>query len=385
MNLQQIEPDSRIVSILHLSTDFARQALYVQLVRVLAKLGIRQMVYVPVRTAGEVDKNRDDEIPDVQWQFSFVLNLWLKVNYFRKIKVVERDILSHFSLTDVQVIHAHFMFSDGGVALSLNKRFNIPYIVAFRNTDLNMYFKYAFHLRRYGLRILLEAKKIVFITPAYKQKLLRQYIPESHHPAIEEKSVVIPNGVDDFWIDSPYREKRSIGNVVRLLYVGEFSKNKNIQGIIGACKKLREKYTLMLTLVGDYGDYRTEIHEMTSQVDFITIHPRVNDRTLLRDLYRMHDVFVMPSFLETFGVVYLEALSQSLPIIFTKGQGIDGYFGEGEVGYGVDPENVSDIADKIDQVILNYDSITARSFNLEQFRWSEIASSYQKIYNEVKG
>jgi len=372
------------VSVLHLSTDFARQALYVQLVRVLAKLGIRQMVYVPVRTPEEVDKNRDDSIPEVQWRFSFILNLWLKINYFRKIKVVERDVLRHFSLTDVQVIHAHFMFSDGGVALSLSKRLNVPYIVAFRNTDLNAYFKYAFHLRRHGLRILLNAEKIIFITPSYKQKLLLQYIPKNHHSAIEEKSVIIPNGVDDFWIDNRYSDKRRIGDVIRLLYVGEFSKNKNIQGIIRACGKLKTKYRLSLTLVGDYGDYRAQIHQMASQVDFMTIHSRVNDRTVLRDLYRSHDVFVMPSFFETFGVVYLEALSQSLPIIFSKGQGIDGYFEEGEVGYGVDPENDSDIADKIEQVILNYDSITAHSFDLEQFRWSAIALRYQQLYNEVK-
>ena len=43
----------------------------------------------------------------------------------------------------------------------------------------------------------------------------------------------------------------------------------------------------------------------------------------------------MPSRYETFGLVYGEAMSQGLPIIYSKGQGVDGYFKEGTVGYGV--------------------------------------------------
>ena len=34
----------------------------------------------------------------------------------------------------------------------------------------------------------------------------------------------------------------------------------------------------------------------------------------------------MASFKETFGLVYFESMSQGTPLIFTKGQGIDGYF-----------------------------------------------------------
>ena len=33
----------------------------------------------------------------------------------------------------------------------------------------------------------------------------------------------------------------------------------------------------------------------------------------------------MPSTGETFGLVYIEALSQSLPIIYTKGDGVYGF------------------------------------------------------------
>ena len=55
----------------------------------------------------------------------------------------------------------------------------------------------------------------------------------------------------------------------------------------------------------------------------------------------------MPSFPETFGLVYVEAMSQGLPIIYTKGQGIDGYFEDGKVGYPVNTKDSNDIVKKL--------------------------------------
>ena len=42
--------------------------------------------------------------------------------------------------------------------------------------------------------------------------------------------------------------------------------------------------------------------------------------------------------LKTFGLVYFESMSQGTPLIFTKGQGIDGYF-VGYIGYSVNPRS----------------------------------------------
>lgn len=48
----------------------------------------------------------------------------------------------------------------------------------------------------------------------------------------------------------------------------------------------------------------------------------------LREAFSISDIFVMPSKPETFGLVYVEALSQGLPILYAKGEGFDGYFDE---------------------------------------------------------
>lgn len=64
---------------------------------------------------------------------------------------------------------------------------------------------------------------------------------------------------------------------------------------------------------------------------------------------RSCSVFAMPSIFETFGLVYLEALSQNLPVVYTKGQGIDGMF-DNTVGIGVDPLSVEEIKNAIKMI-----------------------------------
>ena len=72
----------------------------------------------------------------------------------------------------------------------------------------------------------------------------------------------------------------------------------------------------------------------------------------------------MPSKTETFGLVYAEAMSQGLPVIYTRGQGFDGQFEEGEVGYSVDCKDKKEISMKIIDIINNYDVISRNAINL---------------------
>ena len=107
----------------------------------------------------------------------------------------------------------------------------------------------------------------------------------------------------------------------------------------------------------------------------------------LREYFENSDIFVMPSIPETFGLVYVEALSQGLPIIYANGQGFDGYYNDKNIGYGVDPSDFHDIADKIEVIINNYSEISLNISQLilkEDFSWAKISEQYLDIYNTIK-
>ena len=97
-----------------------------------------------------------------------------------------------------------------------------------------------------------------------------------------------------------------------------------------------------------------------------------------------HTVFAMPSFRETFGIVYLEALSQGLPIIHSRGQGIDGLFAPNGVSEGVDPHLDTSLADAITRLAGRDPSIRKLCIaEANRFSWDSVAHMYARLYGSV--
>ena len=101
-------------------------------------------------------------------------------------------------------------------------------------------------------------------------------------------------------------------------------------------------------------------------------------------LYRAADIFLLPSGRETFGLVYAEALSQGLPVLYTRGQGFDGQFPDGEVGFAIDPNDPNATANAAERILKNYARFSAAAVRgSRKFDWDEIAQTYQAFYGEV--
>ena len=93
----------------------------------------------------------------------------------------------------------------------------------------------------------------------------------------------------------------------------------------------------------------------------------------------------MPSWQETFGLVYAEAMSQGLPVIYSKGQGFDGQFPEGQVGFSVNSASAKSVAEGIIGVIENYSQIAPNCIpSAARFDWHDICQQYLEIYDRVQ-
>jgi len=81
--------------------------------------------------------------------------------------------------------------------------------------------------------------------------------------------------------------------------------------------------------------------------------------------------------------VYAEAMSQGLPIIYTRGQGFDGQFKEGEVGYSVQYNSAEEISDRVKDILNNYETISKNCIEkVDKFDWDKIAKEYLSIYGK---
>ena len=376
-----------VIKILHLCADYPYTKLYEELVMSLDRINIEQLIYVPLRKDKEYSESINDELRNANLIYSTVFNNVDRLFYTQKINKIFCDIKNKVDFKNIDLVHAHFLFSMGGIALKLKKEKNIDYVVTVRNTDVNLFFKYMFHIRKIGINIMKEVKKIVFISPACKEFVIDRYVPYQLRDYINQKSVIVPNGVNPFWLQNKHEKSEYKNNKkVSLIYVGEFTKNKNIDVSINAVRKLKELgYNVNFIIVGGRGDYEYKIKKLAKiNQDIIEIYDRIEEKEKLLNMYRKSDIFIMPSRYESFGLVYGEAMSQGVPVIYTKGQGIDGYFKDGEVGYSVNPNDVNDIVKKIEMIIYNYNNISKNCYNLvEKFSWEKIAKIYHNIYKSL--
>jgi len=273
------------------------------------------------------------------------------------------------------------MFSDGGVAYKAHKEFGIKYAVTIRNTDVNYFLRLMKHTFPYGRKILLNAEKIYFISVGLKELFEESSLCKSIYEDIKEKLVVQPNGIEDYWHEHICNANHKDHDV---LYIGEFTPNKNVGRLIEAVKKVRTVSGFQdcrLLLVGGGRDKNGEVEKLIKENSaFVEYLGKIYDKDRLSEIMRSCSVFAMPSITETFGLVYIEALSQNLPVIYTKHQGIDGMFDE-SVGLSVNPHSVDDISDAIVHILEAPQAFNNKKVDFTQFRWNEIAKRYIVMYH----
>lgn len=371
--------------VLHITNDYSGSTVYKNMMMELDKLDIEQIVYNPVRDASRIGKNQVCLLSkNSKIIYSHILTKYSdRIIYKKKIQKIVKDIESKVDMTKVTFIHAHTWYSDGGAAYILSQKYKIPYIVAIRNTDLNLFFRYFIHERNFGKKILKNAKKIITISEVYKNRILESPKLSSIKKDLLDKLIVIPNGVDPFWIDNKSENKKnSQAKEFKLLYVGKFDKGKNVLNLVKAVKEIntKGKYSVVLTLVGGEGNDEKNILKDIKEVDQISFLGKILDKSKLLDIMRDNDIFAMPSKAETFGLVYVEAMLQGLPILYTENEGIDGFYDE-NIGEKVTKSDVSEIELKVIKLIENYNQYQIPTNKLViNHDWKRIAVKYQELY-----
>lgn len=300
--------------------------------------------------------------------------------YFLKQRKIAASIERNVDLRNIELIHSHTLFNGGWAAYKIHKKTKIPYIVSVRNTDINSFLKYSV-FKYVARKIVNNACGVQFLSKAYKEKFIELCYADDRE-LIEAKCVVIANGVEEFWLNNLASPKDMADkNAVSILCVGKIDKNKNMESVLAAAELLRQKgIRTSITLIGQILD--EELYGRLKENPYVTLVPYLKKEDLIH-YYRANDVFVMPSIHESFGRVYVEAMSQGVPVVYTRGQGFDGVFEEGEVGYSVSATNVSEIADAVVKIVEQYRPISQRCIeNCSRFDWKEIGRQLDRFYRE---
>ncbi|MBQ6155011.1 MAG: glycosyltransferase family 4 protein [Bacteroidales bacterium] len=366
-------------TVLHVCNDFTFSKVHSNLYRELDAQGVKQTVFVPLRKEAPEDNRFDGQ--NTTFVFAHILKRLHRLFFFHKIEKTVREIEKTVDLNQISCIHATTLFSDGMVARELHCKYGIPYIVAVRNCDVNAFLRYLPHLWWVHRAVMETTDKVIFITPNLQKRLLKHPTLYKMREQVSEKSIVIPNGINEFWLNNIQTENTAHPH--HLLYAGNFTRNKNLPRLIHALQKLRtELPDLHLDVAGDGGNDQDRVLAlMHRNADWITYHGKITDLEEMKTLYRANHIFAMPSKSETFGLVYLEAMTQGLSVLWTKGEAIDGMFPE-TIGESVNPLSESDITTKLRNLLTNsehYKTLSPSTF--DTFRWNAIAKQYVDLYS----
>lgn len=368
------------MKILFLCTYYHRAMVFRDLMDKLIDLGHSIKVFnAVVKNAIVDDKYRN--IMDEAVIHRECFTKWDRFFYFRKQNKFYNSLINSCDVNEYDILHSHTLFNGGYVAYKVKKQFGIPYIVSVRNTDINTFLRIPL-FANIANKIINESVGVQFLSSPYKDVFINKHIKESLKSSVHKKSVIIRNGLEPYWLNNKAKAKMlNDSKLINILCVGKIDKNKNLISTIRAIEILiSQGYDVKFTVVGQVVD--KGILSYLKESRFTQVIDYLPKEELLK-IYRKNDIYVMPSIHETFGRVYAEAMTQGLPVIYSRGQGFDGIFEDGCVGYATPSKNPGYIVECIVKIIRDYSNISLRCVRYcDEFNWSKITEQTDKFYQE---
>ena len=240
---------------------------------------------------------------------------------------------------EYDLIHSHYWLS-GIIAIDLSRLWDIPHIATFHTLARTK------QRARAGEResaeraqaeqhIIDSAKALVVSTSIEQNDISKLYEVNGAH--IE----VIPPGVDTT-LFSPAetrkaRQKLKLPNKRTILYVGRIEPLKGLDILLRAIALLDDKTDVHLLIVGGNLDKDIELERLRTLAaslgisDIVTFTGSVNQRQL-PIYYNAADIFVLPSWYESFGLAALEAMSCGTPVVVSRVGGLTTFIDHGKTG-----------------------------------------------------
>ncbi len=174
-------------------------------------------------------------------------------------------------------------------------------------------------------------------------------------------------------------------NAFLILSVGEINKNKNHETIIKAIAKLR-KPNLYYVICG-IGPLESRLKELALQLGLKEQVKLLGFRRDMPEIYKVADLFALPSKREGLGLAALEAMSSGLPLVTSNVHGILDYSIDGVTGYNCNPCNVEEFKERI-KVLMEDDNLRKEmgannTRVVENFDISITLHTMNSIYREL--
>jgi glycogen(starch) synthase len=277
------------------------------------------------------------------------------------------------------IVHAHdWMTYPAGIAVAAMS--GKPLVVHVHSTEFDRSGEHVnqmiYDIEREGMHI---ADRIIAVSNFTRDIIINRYGIGS------EKVKVVHNGTERngsnaFAASTINKDEKLV------LFLGRITMQKGPEYFLQAAKKVLEIMDNVKFVMAGSGDMMHRAVEMAAELGIgskvlFTGFLRGDD---VQKIYKMADLFVMPSVSEPFGLVPLEALHNDVPVIISKQSGVAEVLTH---ALKVDFWDIDDMANKI-IAVLKYPPLRITlqnhgNFEVRKLRWKDSAAKCAKIYEKT--
>jgi len=170
-------------------------------------------------------------------------------------------------------------------------------------------------------------------------------------------------------------------------FVGKLTDFKGIDVLIKAAPAYEKALPGTVTLIIGFGALDQELRELCNEVGARNVHFLGHQpQDQVARLYNIADLSTVPSRIEPFGLVAIEALATGTPVVATDAGGLPDFINE-EVGALVPMESPEELAEAVIREITNRarerKGPYAARYALEKFSWRVQVGKMESLYKEV--
>ncbi len=264
--------------------------------------------------------------------------------------------------TSYDLIHSHYWLS-GGVGMELSREWDIPHLTTFHTlAKTKLRARAGEHEPQLRLDtealVMSDSDGIVVSTEDEKQDIVRLYDTPS------DKVEVVPAGVNlETFSPMDRADARSALGIEEqnvLLYVGRIEPLKGLDILLQAVRLLERGERLRVLIVGGSPGSDSELDRLKKLAAELGIGGSVTftgsiPQRELPAYYSAADVFVLPSYAESFGLAALEAMACGTPVVVSRVGGLKSFVASGETGYLVPRRCPESFAQRLDVLLENPD------------------------------
>lgn len=250
---------------------------------------------------------------------------------------------------DLDILHVHYAIPHSISAFLAKKMLpdrELPFVTTLHGTDITLVGNDRSYLpiTRFGI----DASDAVTAVSEYLRK---RTIEEF---STQQEIEVVPNFVNcevfQKSLDSELRSQFAAGDESLMIYISNFRPVKRVDDVIEVFDRVHQKQKVKLMMVGDGPDrpkaeWLVEVKGIASDVHFL------GKRDDMDRLLSIADVLLLPSELESFGLVALEAMASEVPVIATLVGGISEVVTDGVDGFLFEVGDIESMADAASSVL----------------------------------